>query len=216
MTDDRQDLAIEGIRFFGEMCASVSHEIKNVLAIINENAGLLGDMVGMAEKGMPLAPERLLRVAQSIARQVTRGDGIVKGLNQFAHSADRASESVDVGELLRFMVNLAGRRIAMKGNMPQIQLPDGAVTATTNRFFLENLIWHGLYRALEACPAEGTVLIVVEKSAQQVHIRFCGLAEDALNECILPLPPEAIMVATFLGARWHIDKEKGEIHIILP
>ena len=32
-----------GLQFFGKMTASISHEIKNVMAIINESAGLLDD-----------------------------------------------------------------------------------------------------------------------------------------------------------------------------
>ena len=39
-----------GLRFFGMMTASVSHEIKNVLAIINENAGLMSDLTQMMMK----------------------------------------------------------------------------------------------------------------------------------------------------------------------
>ncbi|MGA6927645.1 MAG: hypothetical protein WBY88_18290, partial [Desulfosarcina sp.] len=70
MTDEPQALAIEGVRFFGEMSASISHEIKNVLAIIHENAGLLQDLLMMSEKGLPLSSERLSRLAQSILRQV--------------------------------------------------------------------------------------------------------------------------------------------------
>ena len=37
-------VGLGGIQFFGKMAASISHEIKNVLAIINENAGLLEDI----------------------------------------------------------------------------------------------------------------------------------------------------------------------------
>ena len=97
MRDYSQAMAIEGVRFFGEMSASISHEIKNVLAIVNENAGLLQDMVMMIEKGMPLSPERLSGLARSIVRQVKRGDRIVKDMNRFAHSADHPAETVDIG-----------------------------------------------------------------------------------------------------------------------
>ena len=115
MKDDSQAMAAEGVRFFGEISASISHEIKNVLAIINENAGLLQDMVMMIEKGMPLSPERLSGLAQSMARQVKRGDRIVKDMNRFAHSADHPSETVDIGEVIHFICVLAARLIAMKG-----------------------------------------------------------------------------------------------------
>jgi C4-dicarboxylate-specific signal transduction histidine kinase len=215
MTDDRQMLAIGGVRFFGEMCASVSHEIKNVLAIINENAGLLQDMVRMIDKEIPLDPERLSGLAQSINRQVTRGDGIVKGLNRFAHSADEATEPVDVVALIQFVVNLAHRLIAMKGQAPRIETPVESMTAVTNRFFLENLVWDCLHRALNACPSNRAVSIRTDKIDGCVQIRFCGLNPQALaDEAAHPMPGESA-VARLLGARLTADREKCEIGIIL-
>ena len=216
MTDDPRALAIEGVRFFGEMSASISHEIKNVLAIINENAGLLQDMVMMIEKGMPLSPERLSGLAQSIIRQVNRGDRIVKGMNRFAHSADRPTETVDLGEVIQFISMLAARLIAMKGEAPQIDVPATPVTAVINRFFLEDLVWTCLCRAMDARAPDQTVGIVAEKIENTARIRFCGLKGDFLTrEPGLPSPRET-MVAGLLGIQLTADREKGEICLILP
>ena len=44
----------ESLRFFGKMNASISHELRNALAVINENAGLIKDLMIMTEKGHPL------------------------------------------------------------------------------------------------------------------------------------------------------------------
>ena len=38
----------EDLTFFGKVNASISHELKNILAIISETAGLLGDLVHLA------------------------------------------------------------------------------------------------------------------------------------------------------------------------
>ncbi|MBC2710231.1 MAG: sensor histidine kinase [Desulfosarcina sp.] len=215
MTDESHALAIEGVRFFGEMSASISHEIKNVLAIINENAGLLQDMVLLTEKGMPLSPERLSGLAQSVARQVARGDRIIKGMNRFAHSADYPTEAVDVGELIHFISNLAARLIAMKGETPQIEVPATPVTAVTNRFFLGNLVWACLRRTIDACAPDQRVSMVAEKIENAARIRFCGLAVDFLvTGAGFPSPREAL-VARFLGAQLTADGEKGEIGLIL-
>ena len=46
----------KGLRFFGKITASVTHEIKNALATINENAGLMTDYIEMAARGRPLEP----------------------------------------------------------------------------------------------------------------------------------------------------------------
>jgi hypothetical protein len=56
-------------------------------------------------------------------------------MNQFAHSADVSTETVDVGAVVHFVSDLAARLIAMKGAAPQIDAPLASVTTTTNRFF---------------------------------------------------------------------------------
>jgi len=216
MTDDSQAMAIEGVRFFGEISASISHEIKNVLAIVNENAGLLQDMVMMIEKGMPLSPERLSGLARSIVRQVNRGDRIIKDMNRFAHSADHPKETVDIGEVIHFISMLAARLIAMKGEAPQIEVPATPITAVTNRFFLEDLVWICLCRAMEVRATDHIVCIVAEKFENAARIRFCGLAGDLLaSGAGLPSPRET-MVAALLGVQLKADREKGEIGLILP
>ncbi|BBO75067.1 hypothetical protein DSCW_24840 [Desulfosarcina widdelii] len=215
MTDESRLLAVDGVRFFGEMSASVSHEIKNVLAIIKENAGLLQDMLAMNAKGIPLDPERLTRLAQSIDRQVARGDGVVRNMNRFAHSADHASETVDVHETIGFVINLAARLIVMKGRPPQFEAATAPLTTVTNRFFLERLIWACLCRAIEACASEGTLSIVAEKTDAGVRIRFQGVAEDFFTAgAPFPSPGEAT-VCRMLGARLSADENAKEIVIVL-
>jgi len=64
-----------GFQFFGKISASISHEIKNVLAVLNENAGLLEDLVLMAEKGAPFNQERAKSLAGSMRKQSSEGIG---------------------------------------------------------------------------------------------------------------------------------------------
>lgn len=212
MSDDTQLLAREGVRFFGEISASISHEIKNVLAIINENAGLLEDMVRMKRKGSPLSTERLLGLARSIVRQVARGDRIVRGMNRFAHSADHSTESVDIGELLHFLSNLTARLVAMRGDAPRIEPPAEAVTAVTDRFFMEDLVWACWCRAMAAGLPDRPLSIVADRMADAVRIRFRGLAAENAGG---PSPREAA-VARHLGAQLGLERENGEIVLILP
>ena len=43
----------DNLAFFGKVNASISHELKNVMAIIAETAGLLGDLSEMARGERP-------------------------------------------------------------------------------------------------------------------------------------------------------------------
>lgn len=216
MNNDSERLAIEGIRFFGEMSASISHEMKNVLAIINENAGLLQDVVQMSADGAPLSLERLSAVARSIGRQVARGDRIIKGMNRFAHSADHPVETVNVGEVLEFIIDLGNRLIAMRGVSPRIEAPAEALTVAANRFFLEDLIWNCLRRAMDTCADGQSLAIVVEAYEGAARIRFSGLVIPPQNDGTDFFSPRETVVARLLNAGLFADREKGEIRLVLP
>ena len=73
----------QGLRFFGSTTASVSHELKNALAIIKESAGLLNDYMTMIDKGRPITPDRLRTVTARIEGQVQRSDQLIRSLNRF-------------------------------------------------------------------------------------------------------------------------------------
>ena len=95
------------LQFFGKMTASISHEIKNVMAIINESAGLLEDYTLMVEKGLPIDPLKLKVVARRVTKQIQRADDITKNMNSLAHSVDHFQKSVDLGEILELAVGLS-------------------------------------------------------------------------------------------------------------
>ncbi|MBW1796913.1 MAG: sensor histidine kinase, partial [Deltaproteobacteria bacterium] len=140
----------QGLQFFGKMSATISHEISNALAIINENAGLLQDFTLMADKGMPLDPERLNSLAGKVIQQIRRAEGIVKNMNRFAHSVDESSKSVNLSDVVEFVAALSGRFASMRGVTVEPKPAAVPVTITTNPFFLENLIWLCLDFAMDA------------------------------------------------------------------
>lgn len=161
----------ESLRFFGKISASVSHEIKNVFAVINEAAGLLGDLTIMAEKGMPMDPDRLKRVAGSIQGQVQRGDVIVKNMNQLAHSTDEGIHEMDLGQVLELAVALSRRMADMK----QMKLDIGAgetVTLAVDPFGLIRLLHEAMVASLEKMAPHATLLMTITASGSGGLITF--------------------------------------------
>lgn len=151
---------LESLRFFGKVSASVSHEIKNVFAVINEGAGLLADLTLMAEKGMPIDPGRLKRVADSIQGQVRRGDVIVKNMNRLAHSTDEGVRQVEVQQLLELTIALATRMADMK----QMTLEMGDcddVTTSLEPFAFIRLVYGAISQALERMASGATLVLTV-------------------------------------------------------
>ncbi len=137
-----------GLKFFGRMSASSTHEIKNTIAIINENAGLLGDLAAISETGKPLSSEKVKQISARIMEQVERTDKIVKRLNRFSHSVDNALERADIETVVRFTIALASRLIQMKGVDVDIISAPFPLRIETSLLFLKNLIWRAVESAL--------------------------------------------------------------------
>lgn len=197
------------------MTASISHEIKNVLAIINETAGLLEDITFMAEKGRPVDPERLKALAGKIMKQVQRADGVVKNMNKFAHGIDETVKAVDLGETLEFVAALAARFASMRGVVLETEPPARPVITTTVPFVLQNLIWLCLDFAMDAAGEGKAVNLITEETKDGPRIRFTrlqGLAEAPRD--IFPAERENALLGS-LQAELSADLGAGELVLSL-
>ncbi len=150
-----------GLHCFGSISASISHELKNALAIINENAGLLEDLTFMADKGVPLDPARLKRIAANIGKQIQRADGIIRNMNRFAHSTDAPVKSIDLGETLALTLALTSRLAAMNNLALNFIPPPHPVCVTTHEFYLQNMIWLCLKEIMERIGAEKEITVAL-------------------------------------------------------
>jgi signal transduction histidine kinase len=201
------------LKFFGKMTASISHELKNVLAIINENAGLMEDLCAMAEKGRPVDPSRIKTAAGKMIKQVHRGDGIIKTLNKFAHSVDELDCDVDLNNILMLVSCLSERIALMRGiNLETENMPEPVIICT-NLFMLETLIWLFLDFAMDAAGEGKTVSVTAGKRNENAVIRFSKLKGLAgMQKCGFPGEREKAFLAA-LNATATFDAAAGEIII---
>jgi len=189
MNGELEIIAESGLQFFGKIAASISHEIKNVLAIIGENAGLLEDLTLMAEQGMALDPQRLMAMSQALMKQVKRADTILKNMNRFAHSADASSQTIDLNDVIELLAALSSRFAALRGITLNPKLNQSPMTIRTSPFLLMNLLWLCLDFAMTAAGDDKVIELVTQKADAGIQIRFkrvACLAEGALQ----PFPAE--------------------------
>lgn len=151
-TDER-----ERLKFFGRITASATHDLKNVLAIVNENAGLLEDLCALAERGQ-LTPDRLAHSCVRIREQIQRGNGIIKRLNDFSHTPDVDSASVDLGEAVALAAGLSARFAQLNETTLDVNT-DSTATVHASRFDIVRLASGLMEAASMAAGKSGAVSV---------------------------------------------------------
>lgn len=101
--------------FMGRITAGVTHEMKNVLAIIKESAGLMEDLLSLSPNESFKYQEKFFQVLSKIGDQVSRGVELSTALNTFAHSPDLTCAEVDLDEVVQGVVFLSQRFGHVKG-----------------------------------------------------------------------------------------------------
>ena len=154
------------VQVFGKISAAISHDLKNVLAIVNENAGLLDDLALRAAKGIDIPPERLSTATARILKQVKRGDTVLKNLNRYAHSTDAPLQQVNVAEMVALMVDLAGRQAAMKEVV--FTIAPAEVQVSTCAIYVESLVYRLMRQVIDTLPRREAVAITVSEEGDMV------------------------------------------------
>ena len=157
-TDDL--IRLRHLAFVGRVTASLSHEIKNTLAIISESSGLMGDLIEYTPPPAEWAPyPRLKTLLTSIAEQVQRSGNLVKRLNVFAHSMDEESVAIELNDLLQQTTGLAQRFARLREVHLETELSSDPLNMRTDPFRIQQTIFHLIEVSLESAPKNSTVMV---------------------------------------------------------
>lgn len=216
MATNENILADAGIRFFGKMSASATHEIKNTLAIINESAGLLEDLCLMAEKGSPLSLNHINDISQRVKKQVYRTDGVLKRLNQFSHSVDQSTQVIDLEQTVRFVLSLTSRLLDMQSTVVDVTPPISPIVVTANLFYLENMIWRTIETIYSREKENRQLKISFGNDADEPSIWFSmvSVKGDAMNDMLESKEDNALK--DYLGIRIEKNNQKNQLGLLWP
>jgi len=159
------------LQVFAKVSAAISHEIKNTLSIINENAGLLDDFAHIAEQTGGVPSERILPITGTITKQVDRSNLLMKNMNMFAHSGDNRLAHANLADVLALVVALAGRQAAMKNLSISVDCPSD-IPVFTYLFPFEALIYLTLSTLYNASANVSSVAIKATSEETDIKINF--------------------------------------------
>jgi signal transduction histidine kinase len=212
--EPKQDLFdYDSLAFFGSVNASISHELKNIMAIISETAGLLGDLSEMAKGGTSIDPDMLTSSTDSIIEEIQRGFVTIRQMNRFSHSVDTPVASIDLMEILDLVRNLS-KYLSFAGEM-NVHPGDGNVPIVhTSPFILQAIIYQAVVLAFrDAGPGAELDLSVEHLDDSAWRILFEGFSIKGFES----FHDDRIKhMATLIGVSIHWDHAGDRLEIDVP
>jgi len=175
MSDARERLLRESeFGFLGAVTASLSHEINNAFATINELSGLLEDYFHLAEGDSSLDVEELQGTTQRIAAQVARGHGYTRQLNRFAHAVDARQTTVALHEAVEATAALCQRFGKLRRVELETSLPGPSPRIAGSAFSLQHIVFRCIDLLLNASEQGDTVRIDIEPQDDGARLIFAN------------------------------------------
>ncbi len=141
----------------GKVTAAVTHEMKNVLAIIKESSGLMEDLLSMM-KDIPQAhQDKFSRMLSNISQQVARGTDLATKLNRFAHSPDNVVAGVDLNDVADLVASLCHQYARSKSITLRVSDKLTPVALVTNPVQIHMVLFECISFLLDFFEAGSTI-----------------------------------------------------------
>ncbi len=176
---DEKLLRIKEIAFIGKITASLSHEIKNILATINESLGLVGDLFMRADQDKIPDLTRLNQININMQEQVKRGVEVVNRLNRFAHTMDKQVAYPSLNDIVLLTGDIAKRLARLKGVNLEIKLADDPIKIHGDSFKLEQIVFGCIEYLLNLPVKKNRITIAIEQNKGDTCII---ISDDSLCE----------------------------------
>jgi signal transduction histidine kinase len=201
----------EKAAFMGKITAGVTHEIKNVLAIIKESAGLLEDLISLSKDNLP-PRDKFLRVLTRVNEQVTRGVDLSTSLNAFAHTGDEPRASIDLNQAV-LQTALLGQRFARLKRMTLNTFPQQkTLVVTTDPLALQMLLFQCVDLVMNLL-GEGSVITLEPTDRDGLHVRISGAGDPSGSsgraEPVAAADSEAWESVQMVARRLKMSVERG-------
>jgi len=173
----------------GRLAAGVAHEINNPMAIINEKAGLMKDIIEFS----PDFPEKekFTSLADSVIQSVDRSRSITHRLLGFARRMDVNVGVLDLNQLLKEVIGFLDREAFHRNIDLKLQLANDLPGIASDRGQLQQVFLNILNNSFAAVEDGGRVTVTTwEKDLNNVGISIQddgqGMSEETVKHVFEP------------------------------
>ncbi len=173
----------------GRVAAGVAHEINNPMAIINENAGMIRDILTVTDN-FP-AREKIAKYVNSIVVSVDRVSKITHRLLGFAKRMDPQIEMVNLKELMDEVLSFLGKEALHRNITINYDIQDDLPAIESDRGQLQQVFLNIINNGIEAvkdgglievgakCRADGKIDVIIKDNGP-------GISKEDLERIFEP------------------------------
>jgi signal transduction histidine kinase len=154
----------------GRLSAGVAHEINNPLAIINEKAGLIKDLLTYnpeAAKGPKLKP-----LLDTVIASVERCARITRRLLNFARQSEMKMISLDLKTVIQDVLSFTGKEAEYRRIDVRVEIPEDIPAISSDQGRLQEIFLNLITNAFAAVQDGGSLEITAAAEPERVAVRF--------------------------------------------
>ena len=173
----------------GRLAAGVAHEINNPLAIINEKAGLMKDLMLMSKE--PPDKEKFLGLIKAISDSVNRCRTITHRLLGFARRMDVQHEEIDLNDTIREVIEFLDKEVLYRNIKLDTHLKEDLPRIVSDKGQLQQVFLNIINNAIDAVPDGGVIAVSTEvKGRDIVRVTIMdngqGIPKDTIKNIFEP------------------------------
>jgi signal transduction histidine kinase len=170
-----QLIAAEKLAILGTFAAGVAHEINNPLAIINEKAGLMKDILEMSEDCKHKT--RFLNLLDAIFESVNRCQRVTHRILGFARKTEVSIEIFNLNDLIKYLTVFLEKEIFYKNIRLELNLKENLPEVRSDKGQLQQVFLNIIKNAIDAVENGGLVAVstdIKDENMVKVSIKDNG------------------------------------------
>ena len=221
--DEKREVAFREVQHthklssIGRLAAGVAHEINNPLAIINEKAGLMKDLIESDFEDR----NRFLALVGSILQSVERCRAVTHRLLGFARRMEVQFEMINLNELIEEVLGFLEKEMLYRNIDFRLQLSEELPPLSSDRSQIQQVFLNILTNALAAVDDGGQITVTTwENDSDTICASFqdngCGMSKKTLSHIFEPFFTTKKEYGTGLGLSITygiVQKLGGNIHV---
>jgi two-component system, NtrC family, sensor kinase len=174
----------------GRLAAGVAHEINNPLAIINEKAGLMKDLLETSEN-IQGNKDKFLALLSGIFESVNRCRTITHRLLGFSRRMDVSHDAIDLNDAIKEVIGFLEKEILYRNIVLTLNLKEDLPKAVTDKGQIQQVFLNIINNAVDAVEEGGKIEVSSnKKDAKTVRVSIkdngVGIPKEKIKHIFEP------------------------------